>query len=246
MLAILMMALVSHTAMAFVLAPKATSPLPATRMPPSSWSSLRAASDGDEEGGEDPEGGEASRARYRGYNVIGTELQCCCSDVGGSGIGTGFYRNGMCSTGDQDLGRHTVCVEVTDEFLAFSRQVGNDLSTPVPEYMFPGLKGGDIWCLCAQVGAGVEFELLSNLLTFECRNPQIQQRWAQAYNEGKAPKLYLQATHEKTLEYVPLEVLRMFALDGDESKLVIDELTMQRDKLDELLKKDSAESDSFQ
>lgn len=215
---ILMMAIaVSHTAIAFVLPRRATFQLPATRIP-SPWS-LRAASDG--ESGEEDEGGEASRARYRGYNVIGTELQCCCSDVGGSGIGTGFYRNGMCSTGDQDLGRHTVCVEVTDEFLAFSRRVGNDLSTPMPEYMFPGLKGGDIWCLCAQ-------------------------RWAQAYNEGKAPKLFLQATHEKTLEYVPLEILRTHALDGDESKLVMDELNVQRDKLDELLKKDSAESDSFQ
>lgn len=215
---ILMMAIaVSHTAIAFVLPRRATFQLPATRIP-SPWS-LRAASDG--ESGEEDEGGEASRARYRGYNVIGTELQCCCSDVGGSGIGTGFYRNGMCSTGDQDLGRHTVCVEVTDEFLAFSRRVGNDLSTPMPEYMFPGLKGGDIWCLCAQ-------------------------RWAQAYNEGKAPKLFLQATHEKTLEYVPLEILRTYALDGDESKLVMDELNVQRDKLDELLKKDSAESDSFQ
>lgn len=215
---ILMMAIaVSHTAIAFVLPRGATFQLPATRIP-SPWS-LRAASDG--ESGEEDEGGEASRARYRGYNVIGTELQCCCSDVGGSGIGTGFYRNGMCSTGDQDLGRHTVCVKVTDEFLAFSRRVGNDLSTPMPEYMFPGLKGGDIWCLCAQ-------------------------RWAQAYNEGKAPKLFLQATHEKTLEYVPLEILRTYALDGDESKLVMDELNVQRDKLDELLKKDSAESDSFQ
>lgn len=215
---ILMMAIaVSHTAIAFVLPRRATFQLPATRIP-SPWS-LRAASDG--ESGEEDEGGEASRARYRGYNVIGTELQCCCSDVGGSGIGTGFYRNGMCSTGDQDLGRHTVCVKVTDEFLAFSRRVGNDLSTPMPEYMFPGLKGGDIWCLCAQ-------------------------RWAQAYNEGKAPKLFLQATHEKTLEYVPLEILRTYALDGDESKLVMDELNVQRDKLDELLKKDSAESDSFQ
>ena len=218
MLAIFMMALVSQTAIAF-LVPTDQSPATRTTSP---WS-LRAASNVDEDSGgeEEEEGGEASRARYRGYNVIGTELKCCCADVGGSGIGTGFYRNGMCSTGDQDLGRHTVCVKVTEEFLAFSKRVGNDLSTPMPEYMFPGLKGGDIWCLCAQ-------------------------RWAQAYNEGKAPKLYLQATHEKTLEYVPLEVLRAFALDGDESKLVMDELKVQRDRLDELLNKDSAESDSFQ
>lgn len=108
-------------------------------------------------------------------NVLGTSLCCCCSNVGGTGIGTGFYRNGYCSTGEQDVGRHTVCVQVTNEFLLFSKQVGNDLSTPVPEFMFPGLKDGDIWCLCAQ-------------------------RWAQAYNAGKAPKLFLQATHEKTLK----------------------------------------------
>ena len=77
-------------------------------------------------------------------NVLGTPLQCCCSNVGGTGVGTGFYRNGYCSTGEQDIGRHTCCVQVTDEFLAFSKSVGNDLSTPMPEYLFPGLKDGDI------------------------------------------------------------------------------------------------------
>lgn len=83
-------------------------------------------------------------------NVLGTPLQVCCSNVRGTGIGTGFYRDGCCTTGEQDVGRHTVCVQVTTNFLDYSRKVGNDLSTPVPEYMFPGLKDGDIWCLCAQ------------------------------------------------------------------------------------------------
>ncbi len=82
-------------------------------------------------------------------NVLGTELQCCCANVRGTGMGTGFYRDGFCSTGNQDAGRHTVCCEVTDDFLSYSKAVGNDLSTPMPQYLFPGLKGGDVWCLCA-------------------------------------------------------------------------------------------------
>ncbi len=142
-------------------------------------------------------------------NVLGTPLKCCCENVGGSGIGTGFYRNGFCSTGTDDIGRHTVCIEATTDFLEFSQQVGNDLSTPVPQYMFPGLKEGDIWCLCAQ-------------------------RWAQAYNAGMAPKLFLQSTHEKTLTYVPLEILRKFAVDGDEADQVLDSLNDQRAKLNNL------------
>mmetsp|Transcript_23168 Transcript_23168/g.47000 ORF Transcript_23168/g.47000 Transcript_23168/m.47000 type:complete len:207 (-) Transcript_23168:142-762(-) len=143
-------------------------------------------------------------------NVLGTKLEPCCADVRGSGIGTGFYRNGYCSTGDQDLGRHTVCVRVTDEFLAFSASVGNDLSTPVPEYFFPGLKGGDIWCLCAQ-------------------------RWAQAYNAGMAPQLFLQATHEKTLDYVPFNILNQFAIDKEEAGQVLDKLNEDRLRLDKLM-----------
>jgi len=71
-------------------------------------------------------------------NVLGGDLECCCADVGGSGIGTGFYRDGHCSTGVQDEGRHTVCIEASAEFLAFSASVGNDLSTPMPQYSFPG------------------------------------------------------------------------------------------------------------
>ena len=143
-------------------------------------------------------------------NVLGTNLTPCCTNVGGTGIGTGFYRNGFCSTGEQDMGRHTVCVQVTDDFLEFSKNVGNDLSTPAPHYMFPGLKDGDIWCLCAQ-------------------------RWAQAYNAGKAPKLFLRATHEKTLDYVPLKILMKYAIDKDEADTILDELNEQRARLDKLL-----------
>ena len=143
-------------------------------------------------------------------NVLGTKLECCCSDVGGTGIGTGFYRNGYCSTGEQDFGRHTVCCQVTDEFLAYSASVGNDLSTKMPQYYFPGLKGGDIWCLCAQ-------------------------RWAQAYQAGKAPKIFLQATHEKTLDYVPFEVLREYAIDKDEADKRLEDLNEQRERLNKLL-----------
>jgi uncharacterized protein (DUF2237 family) len=143
-------------------------------------------------------------------NVLGTTMLPCCADVGGSGIGTGFYRNGYCSTGEQDSGRHTVCVSVTADFLTFSASVGNDLSTAFPEYMFPGLKEGDIWCLCAQ-------------------------RWAQAYNAGKAPKLYLQATHEKTLDFVPFEILREYALDAEEADEALNTLNEMRAKLNKLL-----------
>jgi len=143
-------------------------------------------------------------------NVLGTPLEPCCTDVGGTGIGTGFYRNGYCSTGDQDSGRHTVCVRATDEFLEFSRAAGNDLSTPFPQYSFPGLNDGDIWCLCAQ-------------------------RWAQAYNAGKAPKLYLAATHEKTLDYVPVQVLMEYAIDKHQAMNVLNQLNEDRDKLNRLL-----------
>ena len=143
-------------------------------------------------------------------NVLGTDLCPCCENVRGTGIGTGFYRNGYCSTGEQDLGRHTVCVEVTDEFLEYSASVGNDLSTPFPQYMFPGLKEGDIWCLCAQ-------------------------RWVQAFQAGKAPKLYLQATHEKTLTYVPFDILREYAIDKGEADKALDNLNDQREKLKKLL-----------
>jgi uncharacterized protein (DUF2237 family) len=143
-------------------------------------------------------------------NVLGTPLQSCCANVRNTGIGTGFYRNGFCCTGENDLGRHTVCVQVTDDFLQFSRQVGNDLSQPVPQYMFPGLKEGDIWCLCAQ-------------------------RWVQAYEAGKAPRLFLQATHEKTLDYAPFQLLREYAVDQEDADKALQDLNEQREKLKRLL-----------
>ena len=121
-----------------------------------------------------------------------------------------------------DMGRHTVCIRATNNFLEYSKSVGNDLSTPMPMYHFPGLNEGDIWCLCAQ-------------------------RWAQAYNAGKAPKLYLQATHEKTLDYVPLEILKSYAIDAEESNTIINKLNLQRSQLNELMSKGVVgEEDSFQ
>ena len=116
-------------------------------------------------------------------NVYDEPLSPCSEDPV-----TGFFRDGCCNTDDQDVGSHTVCVQLTTEFLAFSKASGNDLSTPRPEFGFAGLKPGDSWCLCAP-------------------------RWAEAYNEGAAPRVYLQRTHKRALEYVPLAVLRSFAVD---------------------------------
>ncbi len=101
---------------------------------------------------------------------------------------TGFFRDGCCNTSNDDVGSHTVCVRVTTEFLEFSRFRGNDLSTPMPEFSFPGLKAGDRWCLCAS-------------------------RWLEAHEQGMAPRVYLRGTHKRALEVVPLETLRMYALD---------------------------------
>jgi len=100
---------------------------------------------------------------------------------------TGFFRDGACNTCAEDHGSHTVCAVMTDEFLAFSKYVGNDLSTPRPEYRFPGLKAGDQWCLCAG-------------------------RFMQAHEEGCAPNVRLEATHKRALEVVPLEVLEKYAI----------------------------------
>jgi uncharacterized protein (DUF2237 family) len=100
---------------------------------------------------------------------------------------TGFFRNGACDTCAQDQGSHTVCAVMTAEFLAFSKYVGNDLSTPRPEFGFVGLKDGDGWCLCAS-------------------------RFLQAHEEGCAPKVNLAATHKRALEIVPLDVLERYAL----------------------------------
>jgi uncharacterized protein (DUF2237 family) len=103
---------------------------------------------------------------------------------------TGFFRDGCCNTGPQDRGLHTVCALMTAEFLALSKYLGNDLSTPRPEFGFPGLKPGDQWCLCAS-------------------------RFLQAHQEGAAPQLRLKATHKSTLHVLPLEVLRTYATDSD-------------------------------
>lgn len=115
-------------------------------------------------------------------NVLGTELQPCSTDPL-----TGFFRDGHCNTCAQDTGSHTVCAVMTAEFLALSKYLGNDLSTPRPEYRFAGLKPGDHWCLCAS-------------------------RFLQAHHEGCAPKVNLAATHAKATEIVPLEVLEDNAL----------------------------------
>ncbi len=112
-----------------------------------------------------------------GLNVYKKPLQNCCTDPM-----TGFYRNGLCLTGADDHGTHIVCAQVTDEFLQFSKARGNDLITPIPEYHFPGLSSGDKWCLCIS-------------------------RWIEAVNAGVAPPIDLNATHEKALEYLPLEIL---------------------------------------
>jgi len=114
-------------------------------------------------------------------NVLGGPLRPCSLDPV-----TGFFRNGSCDTCAEDEGCHTVCVEVTTEFLEFSRAAGNDLSTPRPEYNFPGLKPGDRWCLCAD-------------------------RWMQALDNGVASPVSLTSTHERTLEVVPLELLQQHA-----------------------------------
>jgi uncharacterized protein (DUF2237 family) len=115
-------------------------------------------------------------------NVLGTSLQTCSLDPL-----TGFTRTGCCETGPEDLGSHTVCTQVTEEFLAFSMLQGNDLSTPRPEYGFAGLKPGDRWCLCAS-------------------------RWMEAAEAGMAPPVILEATHEKALEIVSLADLKYHAL----------------------------------
>lgn len=116
-------------------------------------------------------------------NVFGAPLEAC-SQV----PVTGFFRDGCCNTGPMDRGLHTVCALMTAEFLALSKYLGNDLSTPRPEYGFQGLKPGDQWCLCAA-------------------------RFLQAHEEGAAPKVRLAATHQATLDLVPLDVLRQYATD---------------------------------
>ncbi|WP_234571484.1 DUF2237 family protein [Rhodohalobacter sp. 614A] len=118
---------------------------------------------------------------FQSKNVFGESLQNCSTDPV-----TGYYRNGCCDSGEDDRGDHMVCAIMTEEFLEFSKAKGNDLSTPMPQFNFPGLKPGDKWCLCAA-------------------------RWKEAYNEGMAPLVVLEATNELTLEVVSMEVLLEYA-----------------------------------
>lgn len=127
-----------------------------------------------------------SQTKRKGKNVLGKPLENCSEDPM-----TGWYRNGCCDTGPGDFGLHVVCCQVTEAFLEFSRSVGNDLSTPMPEYEFPGLQPGDRWCLCAG-------------------------RWKEAYDAGVAPKVVLAATHMSALEFASLEELLEYAVDPDQ------------------------------
>ena len=117
-------------------------------------------------------------------NVLGGPLQTCCTDPM-----TGFYRDGACHTGPEDVGAHVVCARLTDAFLQFSKERGNDLITPRPAFDFPGLKDGDRWCLCAS-------------------------RWKEAYEADVAPPVILEATHERALDVASLDVLRAHALES--------------------------------
>lgn len=119
----------------------------------------------------------------RSVNVLGEPLEGCSEEPM-----TGFFRDGCCNTSDEDVGSHTVCVEVTEAFLEFSRFRGNDLSTPVPEFGFPGLTAGDRWCLCAS-------------------------RWLEAQQHGMAPRVMLRGTHLRALDVVPLDLLKEYAAD---------------------------------
>ncbi len=116
-------------------------------------------------------------------NVLGEVIVPCSEDPV-----TGFFRDGCCNTGPEDVGRHTVCAQVTAEFLAFSQEQGNDLSTPRPEFGFAGLKPGDRWCVCAS-------------------------RWMDAFEAGAAPPVVMQSTHENALEDIPFAALKKHAID---------------------------------
>tara|TARA_B100000614_G_C14229535_1_gene361755 strand:+ start:97 stop:516 length:420 start_codon:yes stop_codon:yes gene_type:complete len=119
----------------------------------------------------------ANYAMAQSLNVFGQPLLLCCNAPK-----TGFYRDGFCNTGSNDVGTHVICAEMTAEFLSFTKSKGNDLSTPNPFYDFPGLKPGDFWCLCAI-------------------------RWKEAYDADAAPKVKLESTHEKALDFVTIEQL---------------------------------------
>lgn len=116
-------------------------------------------------------------------NVLGRPLKPCCQK-----LKTGWYRNGSCETDSHDGGKHVICAQMTEDFLLFSKSKGNDLSTPLPEYDFPGLKEGDCWCLCAS-------------------------RWQEAWEVGVAPKVKLEACEESALELISLENLKAHQID---------------------------------
>ena len=116
-------------------------------------------------------------------NVFGEKLHICCTSPM-----TGYFRDGSCRTIGEDIGTHTVCAIMTDEFLSFSASRGNDLITPAPHYQFPGLKEGDRWCLCAL-------------------------RWKEAYEHGFAPKVYLKRTNKKALTIIDIDLLKDYAID---------------------------------
>ena len=117
------------------------------------------------------------------FNIFNEPLEACSFDPV-----TGFFRSGCCETSEQDTGSHTVCAIMTEEFLKFSKSKGNDLSTPVPAFDFPGLNSGDRWCLCAA-------------------------RWLEAYEAGSAPSIIARATHRRALEIIPMEAMKEFSLD---------------------------------
>jgi uncharacterized protein len=130
-------------------------------------------------------GQHRSNGHHEPKNVLGTFLEACCMDPL-----TGFYRNGGCDTGPEDVGLHVVCAQMTAEFLKFSGEKGNDLVTPMPDYDFPGLKPGDRWCLVAA-------------------------RWKEALDAGVAPPVFLRGTHRAALGVVSLEELKKYAVDKE-------------------------------
>ena len=121
--------------------------------------------------------------KYNSINVFGKNIVICCNNPK-----TGFFRNGFCDTCKEDQGIHTVCILATEEFLEFSKSVGNDLSTPRTEFHFPGVKPGDRWCLCAA-------------------------RWKEAYVNGKAPPVFLESTHIETIKIVEFNILQQYAVN---------------------------------
>lgn len=128
-----------------------------------------------------------SKIRHTTHQCVGHPMIACSADPL-----TVFYRDGCCNTGDEDMGVHSVCIVATEEFLAFTKQAGNDLSTPMPEYRFAGLKAGDRWCLCAS-------------------------RWQEAYEAGAVPPVVLEATHARSLEFCDVEGMKKNVVSKSES-----------------------------